>query len=84
MQELQKKLKQLPAWELAPPVGSKPHKEDRGDIDEDRDHLYDRIKMLYEEDYEPGPVLTQGMEDAISIISNLSPSCLKHELSYPQ
>ena len=92
--------KQLPAWELAaylgemeaggpskslaPLVGSKPWKKDKGDIDEDVGHLYDRTKMLYKEDYEPEPVLTRGMEDAISIISNLSPPCLKHKLSYPQ
>ena len=65
MQELGEKLKQLPGWEvstylgpleaggppksLTPLVGSKPWKEDRGDIDEDRSYLYDRIKMLYEE-----------------------------------
>ena len=65
MQELDAQLKQLPAWELAtypgeleaggppkslaPPVGSKPWKKDRGDIDEDRGHWFDRIKMLYEE-----------------------------------
>ena len=100
MQELDAKLKQLPAWELAPypveleaggspeslapPEDSKPQKEDRRDIDEDGGHLYDRIKMLYEEGYEPEPVLTQRREDAISIISNLSPPCLKHEFSYPQ
>ena len=30
--------------------------------------------MLYEEDYELEPVQTQGMEDAISIVSSLSPS----------
>ena len=29
-------------------------------------------------------MLTQGMEDAILIISNLSPPCLKPEFSYPQ
>ena len=63
-------------------MGSKPKKEDRRDIDEDQGHLYDRIKMLYEEGYELEPVLTQGMEDAISIISNLFPPCLKHEFSY--
>ena len=56
MQELDAKLKQLPVWELAtymgaletggppeslsPPVGSKPWKEDREDIDEDGDCLY--------------------------------------------
>ena len=40
--------------------------------------------MLYEEHYEPEPVLPQVMEDAISIISNLYPPCLKCEFSYPQ
>ena len=40
--------------------------------------------MLYEEGYKPKPVLTQGMEDAISIVSNLTPSCLKQEFPYPQ
>ena len=66
MQELDR-LKQLPAWELtaylgqleagrspkslALPVGSKPQKEDRGDVDEDGGHLYDWVKMLYEEGY---------------------------------
>ena len=99
MWELNAKLKQLPAWQLAtslgeleaggppkslaPSVGSKSQKEDRGDIDEDGGHLYDRIKMMYEEGYDPEPVLTQGTEDAISLVSNLSPPCLKHEFSYP-
>ena len=89
MQELDAKLRQLPALELAtypgeleagrlpeslaPLVGSKPQKEDQGDIDEDGGHLYDRMKMPYEEGYELEPVLTEGMEDAISIRSNLSP-----------
>ena len=40
--------------------------------------------MLYEEGYEPEAVLTQGMEDAILIVSNLSPPCLKHGFSYHQ
>ena len=94
MWELDIKLKQLPDWELAtylgeleagaqqslaPPMGSKPKKEDHGDVDEDGGHLYDRVKMLYEEVYEQKPLLTQGMEDAISIISNLSPPCLQYE-----
>ena len=63
MQELDAKLKKLPAWELAtypgmfeagehpkslaPPVGFKPWKEDGGDIEENGGHLYDRIKMLF-------------------------------------
>ena len=34
---------------------------------------------MYEEGYEPKPMLTQGMEDAILIVGNLSPPCLKHE-----
>ena len=100
MQELDSKLKQLTARELAtypgelkagwtpkfhaPTVGCKPQKEDRWDRDENGSHLYDRIKMLYKEGYELEPVLTQGTEDVISIISNLSPPYLKHEFSYPQ
>ena len=40
--------------------------------------------MLYEEGYELKPVLTQEMEDAILIVSNLSPPCLKHEFPYAQ
>ena len=100
MQELDTKLKQLPAWELTtypgeleagrPPksqallVGSKPQKEDRGDVEKDGGHLYDRLKMLYKEIYEPKPVLIQGMEDTISIISNLFPPYLQHEFSYAQ
>ena len=46
-------------------------------------HLYDKVKMLYEEGYEPKPVLTQEMEDAIFIVSNLSSPCLQHEFYYP-
>ena len=99
MQELDAKCKQLPAWELAtypgeleaggppeslaPPVGSEPQKEDQGDVDEDGGHLYNRVKMLYNEAYEPKPLLTQGMEDAILIISNLSPPCPQHAFSCP-
>ena len=96
MQELDAKLKWLLAWELAtylgelkaggspeflaPLVGSKPQKEDKGDIDEDRSHLYDRIKMLYEEDYELEPVLTHRTEDAISVV--ISP-LLASSMNYP-
>ena len=98
MQEFDTKLKQLPAWELAiylgeleaggppvflaPPVGSKPQKEDWGDVDEDRGHLYNQVKMQYEEGYELSPVFTQGMEDAISIVSNLSTFYIQDELYY--
>ena len=65
-------------------MGSKSCKDDRGHIDVDGGHLYDMIKMLYKEDYEPEPVLTQGMEDAISVLSNLPPPCLKNDFSYPR
>ena len=65
-------------------MGSKPWREELGDVDEDGGHLYDRVKMLYKEGYKPKSVLPQGMEDAISIISNLSSPCLKHEFSYSQ
>ena len=54
--------------------------EDQREVDEEGGHLYDCIKMLYEEDFCPEPVLTQGTEDAIAFVSNLTPSCLKHEL----
>ena len=40
------------------------------------------IKMLYKEDYHPELVQTQGTENAISLVSSLSPSCLEHEF-YP-
>ena len=43
-----------------------------------------KIKMMYEEGYYPETVLTQEMEDAISLISNLSLPYLKHEFSCPQ
>ena len=68
-----------PPKSLAPMVGSKHWKEDQGDIDENGGHLYNRIKMFYREGHKPDPVLTHGMEDAISIVSNISPPCLKHE-----
>ena len=100
MWELDVKLKQLPVWELVaypgelevggtpeslvPLVGSKPHMEDCNDIDEDEVHLYIRVKMLYEEGYKPKPVLTQGTEDTILIISSLSPPHLQHAFYYPQ
>ena len=98
MQELDAKLKQLPASGLAtylgeleaggspksaaPLVGFMPWKDDRGDVDEDGGHLYDREKMLYEEGYEPKPVLTQETEEAILVVSTFSP-CLEHKFSYP-
>ena len=90
MWELTTKLEQLAAWEfvpylgelevgrpplyLAPWAGSKPQREDWGVVDEEGDHLYDCIKMLYEDDFCPEPVLTQGMEDAIALVSELSSS----------
>ena len=99
MWEFNAKLKQLPVCELtiylreleaggppvslAPPLGSKPWKEDWGEVHEDGGHLYDWVKMLYEEGYEPGPVFTQRMEDAILIVSTLSPFYMQHELYYP-
>ena len=43
------------------------------EVDEEGGHLYDHIKMLYKEDFHPEPVLTQGMEDSIALVSNLSP-----------
>ena len=58
---------------LAPLVGSKLQMEDQGEVGEEGGHLYDHIKMVYEEDFCPESVLTQGMEDAIVLVSNLSP-----------
>ena len=46
-------------------------------------HLYDQVKMMYKEGYEPSPVFTQGTEDAIAIVSNLSPFIIQHEFFYP-
>ena len=99
MWELTAKLEQLPAWEfatylgelgagkppvsLAPPAGSKPLMEDKEEVDKEGGHLYDHIKMLYEKDFCPKPVLTQRTEDAIALVSSLSPSFLKHEFSCP-
>ena len=40
--------------------------------------------MLYVEGSKPKTVLTQGVEDVISIISNLLSPCLQCESSYPQ
>ena len=60
-----------PPVSLAPPVGSKTQREDQGDVDKDWGHLYDWVTMLYEEGYKPSPVLTEGMEDAISIVSTI-------------
>ena len=76
MQEFDTKLKQLPVWELAiypgelgtggppmslaPPAGSKPQKEDRGDVDEGGGHLYNWVKMMYEEGYGPSAVFHSG------------------------
>ena len=68
---------------LALPVGSEPQKEDQGDVDEDGDHLYDQVKMLVEEGYEPSPVFTQEIGDVMSIVSNLSPFYMQHEFSTP-
>ena len=64
-------------------MGSKPQREDKMGVDEDGGDLYNRVKMLYEEGYEALPVLTQGTEDALLIVSNLSPPCLQHKFSYP-
>ena len=52
-----------------------------GEVDEEEGHLYECIKMLYE-DYCPEPVQTHVTKDAISLGGNLSPSCLEHEF-YP-
>ena len=68
---------------LATLVSFKPWKEDHSDIDDDGGLLYDRVKMLYVEGYEPKPVLTEGTEYALSIVSNLSPTCLQHEFLLP-
>ena len=67
MWQLADKLKQMLVWELvtnpeeleagrpykslAPPVGSKPQREDQGNVHEDSRHLYNWVKMLYEEGY---------------------------------
>ena len=73
MWDLTAKLEQLPALEfvtypreleagrptvyLAPSVDSKPQIEDQGQVDEEGGHLYNHIKMLYEEDLCLEPVL---------------------------
>ena len=88
MWELTTKLEQMPTWELTPYpgellagrppvslallVGSKPQMGDWGEVDEEGGHLYDPIKMLYKDDFCPEPVLTQGMEDAIVLVSIIS------------
>ena len=84
MWELSTNLEQLPAWEfalypgkleaggphgsLAPTAGSKPWREDQGEIDNEGGHLYDHMQMLYEEAFCLEPVQTQGMEDAIGLV----------------
>ena len=70
-----------PPVSLAPPMGSQ--MEDQGEVDEKGGHLYDCIKMLYEEDFCLEPVLAHTMEDAIALVSNLSSFCLKYEFAYP-
>ena len=89
MWDLSAKLEQLPVWEFAPylgkleagappvslvpPAGSKPWREDQGEIDEEGGHLYDHNKMLYEENFHPEPVQTQRMEDAIALVRIILP-----------
>ena len=68
---------------LALPVGSKPWKEDQGDIDDNGGHLYNWVKMLYEEGNEPRAVLTQRTEDTILIVSSLSPPYVQHKFLLP-
>ena len=38
-----------------------------GEVDKEGGHLYNCIKMLYEEAFHPEPVLTQGTEDALNL-----------------
>ena len=99
MWELTTELEQLPAWEFAthpgklkaggPPVslvplaGSKPQLEDQREVDKEGGHLYNCIKILHKGNFCLEPVLIRGMEDVIALVSNLSPSCLKHDFSYP-
>ena len=89
MQELSALLMWLPAWEfgpypgeleaggplvsLTPLLGSKPWKGDLGEIDEEGGHLYGHIKILYEENFHPDPVQTQGMEDALALVKSTLP-----------
>ena len=61
-----------PPVSLAPLAGSKPQTEDQGEIDEGG-HLYDFIKMLYEENFCPEQVKTKGMEDAIALVKIHAP-----------
>ena len=63
-----------PPVSLVPQPGSKPHREDQGEVDEEGGHLYSCIKMLYEDDFHVEPVLTQGVEDVIGLVSELSSS----------
>ena len=72
-----------PTVSLAPLAGSKPQMEDHMEVDEEGYYLYNCIKMLYEEYFHLQPVLTWGMEDGIVLVSNLPPSCLKHDFLYP-
>ena len=83
MQKLTAKLEQLHVWKFTlylgdlevggPPVSltnladSKPQREDWGEIDEEGGHLYDHMKMLYEEDFCLEPVCTQRTEGAIAL-----------------
>ena len=69
-----------PSVSLAPQAGFKYQREDQGEVDEEGDYLYNHIKMLYEDDFCPEPMLTQGMEDAIALVSELSSSTARLSL----
>ena len=92
MQELTAQLEQMPAWmfttylgelevghplvSLFLPADPKYQAEDQGEVDKEWGHLYKFMKILYEENYNPKPVHTHGMVDALALVSSLSSSCL--------
>ena len=58
------------------------YQSEAGEVDKEGGHLYECIEMLYKEDYHQELVQIHWMEDAISLVSSLLPSCLEHEF-YP-
>ena len=61
-----------PVVTLILPADPKSQAEDWGEVDEEGGHLYECIKIIYEEDYHPKPVHTHGMVDALALVSSLS------------
>ena len=66
---------------IYPCSGPKSQAEDQGEGDEVGGQLYKCRKMLYEDDYHPELVQTQGTEDAISLVSSLSSLCFEAWIS---